>query len=58
MSDICSTLVKWYTLNTPKPLYNTVVWFQSRNPVKQWYYIQTKMYRLYRKMTIFGHFST
>ena len=25
--------------------------------VKQLHYIQTKMYRLYRKMTIYGHFS-
>ena len=25
--------------------------------VKQPHYIQTKMYRLYRKMTIYGHFS-
>ena len=25
--------------------------------VKQPYYIQTKMYRLYRKMTMNGHFS-
>ena len=33
------------------PLYNNVV------GVKQQYYIQTKLYRLQRKITIYGHFS-
>ena len=43
---------------TPQPLYNTFVGVKTETLlVKQPCYIQTKMYRLYRKMTINGHFS-
>ena len=44
--------------NTPQSLCNTVAGVQSRNLVKQLCYIQTKMYRLQRKITIYGHFCT
>ena len=47
-------------LHTPKPLYNTVVGVQAETMLdNQLYYryIQTKMYKLYRKMTIYSHFS-
>ena len=47
-------------LNTPQLLYNTIVGVQSTVLVS-WTtklgYIQTKNYQLYRRMTIYGHFS-
>ena len=36
---------------------NDDVGIQSKNPVSETTCIQTKLYRLYRKMTINGHFS-
>ena len=44
-------------IDTPEPLYNTIVGVHSITVlVKQPCYIQTKMYRLYWKMTIYGPF--
>ena len=41
-----------YTTCKPQPLYNTAVEIQNRNvSVKQPCHIQTKIYRLYRKMS-------
>ena len=42
-----------HNLHIPQPLYITIVWVQKHF---KWY-IQTKHYRLYRKITIYGIFS-
>ena len=50
--------IKKAECKTQQPLYNTVVGSKAETVlVKQPCYIQTKMYRLCRKMTINGHFS-
>ena len=46
----------WWFEST-QPCYNAVVGGKKQCLFKQPCYIQTKMYRLYRKMTIHGHFS-
>ena len=51
--DIKPRGVRIISSDTPQPLYYTVL-YSEYNTVQRWV---PKMYRLYRKMTMNGHFS-
>ena len=62
--DVCDSVLQilfdltCFHIYTQQPLYNTVAGIQSKNhDSKTNVGSRKKMYRLYRKMTINGHFS-